>query len=364
MSEDASISASKPKLTIATAGSILRLARIGIVGAFAALVSAELAGVHWPFNLITPYTPQLGVAAVVGALMLIGLKWRMHRTWRQDRLFLSVAILVALYAGAITFGLVPWRVALPAQRVATTDANLARIKVLSANVHTSNRNHTAILDLIRAEDPDIILLMELNTSWVNDLRSLKEKYPTSRTLPDESGNFGIGIWTRLEVDEAQVVSMLDKEDQLSRFDVPQIDATLDVRDANNPEIKHRIRFIGLHPLPPMNRTMSRARDAVIARAANSIAEKSSMPTVVAGDLNLTRYCRMIRRMTGPARLSDAASPIRFSWPNTWSRWAMGIRIDHTLVTDHWRVVDVHVGPDIGSDHMPIISTLQLVRTPK
>lgn len=342
---------------------LLRWARLAAGGSVLALVAMELTGVRWPFNLITPYTPQLAVIATIGTLLLLAVD-RRHRLGKLDRGLLAASALVALYAGAITFGLVPWRIAPPAIAVAGSDANVARVKVLAANVHTTNRNHTAILDLIRDEDPDIILLMELNRSWLEDLRGLKEKYPVTRSLPDETGNFGIGLWTRLEVDEAQVVSMLDREDQLSRLDVPQLDATFDLRDMQDPTVRHRIRFIGLHPLPPTSWSRSRARDAVLARAANSVSEKPPMPTIVAGDLNLTRYCRMIRRMTGPAQLSDATAPVRFSWPNRWSWWAMGIRIDHTLVSDHWRVIDVHAGGDIGSDHMPIVATLQLVRVEK
>jgi endonuclease/exonuclease/phosphatase (EEP) superfamily protein YafD len=87
----------------------------------------------------------------------------------------------------------------------------------------------------------------------------------------------------------------------------------------------------------------------------------NMPAIVAGDFNATRYCRITRDLARDANLRDAAAPIRFSWPNTWSSFAMGIRIDHTLISDHFRVVDVHKGADIGSDHFPIVTTLQLVR---
>ena len=38
---------------------------------------------------------------------------------------------------------------------------------------------------------------------------------------------------------------------------------------------------------------------------------------------------------------------------------MGIPIDHVLVTPQWLVVEREVGPNLGSDHLPVIVQIAL-----
>ena len=41
-------------------------------------------------------------------------------------------------------------------------------------------------------------------------------------------------------------------------------------------------------------------------------------------------------------------------PNGWIR----ARIDHVLLDAAWRVVQVRVAPDVGSDHLPVVATVR------
>jgi hypothetical protein len=63
-----------------------------------------------------------------------------------------------------------------------------------------------------------------------------------------------------------------------------------------------------------------------------------MPTIVGGDSSATRYRRITHEIATTAGLRDTASSLTFSWPDRWSRWVMGIRIDDALVSDHFRVL--------------------------
>ena len=63
-------------------------------------------------------------------------------------------------------------------------------------------------------------------------------------------------------------------------------------------------------------------------------------------------------MADHAALRDATDG-RVTWPNTWSWPVMGIRIDHVLVSEHWRVTESRIGPAMGSDHWPLIFRLRL-----
>ena len=38
----------------------------------------------------------------------------------------------------------------------------------------------------------------------------------------------------------------------------------------------------------------------------------------------------------------------------------GVRIDHVLTGDGWRCRRCWVGPDVGSDHLPLLADLSLI----
>jgi endonuclease/exonuclease/phosphatase (EEP) superfamily protein YafD len=331
-----------------------RWARLCCGGAAGGFVICELAGGQWPVVLITPYLPQLTGLAVVGLTLLL-LSRSVRRT-RADRVFAVLAVVSILYGGLVTTGRVPWRTIPPAPK-AVLKSDQIRIKVLIANVHTSNPDHQSILKLIDSEKPDIVLLPEVNDEWARDLRGLNDQFPTRAAMPDSLGNFGMAFYSRLPGNVEWFTTVALGQDPA--FAVPQVDALLQVNDSTGRS--HPIRCLGLHPLPPIQYGNTAARDAVIREAGKRANDWP--PAIIAGDLNATRYCNVMQslplRKSDFGKLRDAAAPLRFSWPNTWSWWAMGIRIDHVLVTDEWRVIDVKPGSDIGSDHMPIIATLSL-----
>lgn len=332
-----------------------------IIGPVLALLLAEIAGTRWPVNLITPFVPQLTISVTVGIAGLF-IARRLGRQRKRDRLWLGSGVVTALYAWGIFFGLVTWRVVPGAQPARATDANLGTIKILSSNVLTSNLDTQAELDLIAREDPDVILLMELNSRWINALREpLKAKYPIAHFVPDDSGNFGIGFWTRLPVADAQLFVMGPQENQ-GRYDVPQIDVTLLLADPNDLSKQRRVRFAGLHPLPPMKPNMSHARDSVLSRTATLLSKNAGVPTIIAGDLNGTRYCRLVKTLSDRVGLFDTMSGTHYSWPIRRGplKWVFAIQIDQIMATGQFRVVESHREPRIGSDHYPIVSTLQLV----
>ncbi len=336
---------------------LLRWGRLCTIGAMLLLVAVELAGAHWPLVLITPATPKLPWIAAIGLLLIFATRIGAHRNWRQDRVAIGCGVVAAVYGFALSFQFVPHRAVAAAPKIDGTK-QAHTVSILSANVHTGNFDVPRLLDLIDREKPDIILLMEINTPWIQELRPLSSMYRHQRFVPDDSGNFGIGLWTRLPVVESEFV-LLKPEEPDTLFDVPHIRALLKIKDEDG-ESKV-VRFFGLHPLPPMSRGNARARDAVLAGVAAEIARDPSIPTLVTGDLNATRYCRVIQQLTTDANLYDALASNNFSWPNTWSSFVTGIRLDHLLVSQNWRVVETRLGDDIGSDHLPTVARLVLTK---
>jgi vancomycin resistance protein VanJ len=90
-----------------------------------------------------------------------------------------------------------------------------------------------------------------------------------------------------------------------------------------------------------------------------IRERSRNPVIVAGDFNMPTDSAIYRRNW--RGWSDAFESAGVGLGHTKFTSLWGIRIDHVLFDDHWHAISSRVGPDVGSDHRPLIVTMQ--RTP-
>lgn len=87
------------------------------------------------------------------------------------------------------------------------------------------------------------------------------------------------------------------------------------------------------------------------------AREGEGPLLVAGDFNLPVESRIYRESWGGLRnaFSDAGRGFGFTRDNGWIQ----VRIDHVLAGPGWRVRRAWVGPDVGSDHRPVVAELEL-----
>ena len=71
-----------------------------------------------------------------------------------------------------------------------------QLKVLNANVLSSNTEYQRLFDLLDVEAPDIVLLQEVSAQWLVALDPLRQNYPYSYAEARE-GNFGIALFSRV-----------------------------------------------------------------------------------------------------------------------------------------------------------------------
>lgn len=83
------------------------------------------------------------------------------------------------------------------------------------------------------------------------------------------------------------------------------------------------------------------------------------PTIVAGDFNTPVESRIFQGAWG--QFTDAFSRAGFGFGMTKLNGWIRVRIDHVLTGAGWYPDHVEVGPDLGSDHLPLIVDLTLVR---
>lgn len=217
-------------------------------------------------------------------------------------------------------------------------ARAQTLSIASANVFFRNRDAGPLLRWLDEKRPDLIVILEFTPAFADGLQAL-QGYPYREFLA-QSDAFGIGI--------------------LSRHPLAQVRVTRD--DDGIPLVEMRVRWgdrtIGLaalHPMPPQTPRFHALRNGKLA-SLTPAAGPDTVPTIVAGDFNATPWSDAF---DGLARRGwRRATGLGPTWPAAWRGW-MGIPIDHVVVTRDWRVVRSEVGPNVGSDHFPVLVRLAL-----
>ncbi|MFP4058667.1 MAG: endonuclease/exonuclease/phosphatase family protein [Candidatus Brocadiia bacterium] len=250
---------------------------------------------------------------------------------------LRLALLPALFAA--------WNAALVAPRYAGRPPARGagpRLRLLSANVATANRQHRRFLDAVAREEPDLVLVMEVNAAWAAALQPLREAYPhvIERVRED---NFGIAFYSRLPVERLLVR-------RLGGSGVPAVVARLSLEGT-------ALTVLGVHTLPPVSRRYARTRNAQLADAA-ALAAGRQGPVVLVGDLNATPWSPHFADLLRRSGLRDTARG--YGVQPTWRPLPLlALPIDHLLASEEVAVLDRRVLPPVGSDHRPLVADLGL-----
>ena len=145
-----------------------------------------------------------------------------------------------------------------------------RLRYMEANVLQNNRNAQALLDLVREERPDVLLLTETDRWWAEQVRPLADEMPHRISVP--LGNtYGMMLLSRLPLADAQVRYLFEP-------DVPSIRADLTLGSGR------KIELYGVHPRPPVPGQDTAERDAELVLVGREVRTRRT-PTIVAGDLN-------------------------------------------------------------------------------
>jgi endonuclease/exonuclease/phosphatase (EEP) superfamily protein YafD len=317
--------------TIAT---ILLLAIAAIVGI--GLIASRFG---WPLYLeiLSHFQRQYFVVSLV-LLMAIAVL-------QQRRLFAIGLVLLALQGTQI----LPWY--LPPKFIGSpTEGNL---RVLVANLQDRNREYAKVLDFVRAENPDLALFIEVDSAWVQRFNEQLTDLPYTAGVGSRFSR-GLALYSRYPLGDMQL-------QQFAQLSDISIIGTLDVNG-------QLINLVGTHPLPPIKPDYFQSRNRQLAEVGEYMGAIAP-PKMLIGDLNITMWSPYYRRFVTQAELTNARDGFgsRPSWPIVdrygplihWLSGLFSIPIDHCLLSSDLTVVDMRVGPNIGSDHHPIIVDLQV-----
>jgi endonuclease/exonuclease/phosphatase (EEP) superfamily protein YafD len=295
------------------------------------LVLPWLGSRFWLAELSTHFVPHYAAAALIVAIVL-GVTNR------------PLASLAALAVCAVQVArLLPlW--AQPDLPV--TPGPSERLTIAQLNVNFNNDGIDRIVQWFEEQDSDVAVLVEVTPEWSGMMERLRAKYPHSlvRIPPDGSG---VAVFAKSGSPSLRVEPLGDAW-------CPAV--VLNVRQPAGPSV---LALFATHLRSPMTPGDAAARNRQLTVLARRVEAEPALNKVVVGDLNITRWSPWYGDLTGPTGIRDGHEGFGLggSWPSVLGRW-MGIPIDHTLVSPGVRVVRREVGPDLGSDHLPVTTTIE------
>jgi endonuclease/exonuclease/phosphatase (EEP) superfamily protein YafD len=263
--------------------------------------------------------------------------------WARRLLF------TAATAGVVAWGLLGLR--LPSVARADGEGGTLRLVVLNAAVREAAVE--GALDLARSWDADVVVVVECPRA-LRDRQLAGYRAAAARE---------VCTWSRMAGTPAVVLAPSDP----SRIGWSGTIAVLNHLGGTLPDIgvvhlrsvrNELSRFLDLSELPAQADSMA-ARHAKRIEgsryASRWFLERRPPPALVVGDFNLVVESPRFRSDWG--RWHDAFDRRGFGTGYTWhSRW-YGLRIDHVLHDDRWATRAFTVGPDVGSDHRPLLVEL-------
>jgi endonuclease/exonuclease/phosphatase (EEP) superfamily protein YafD len=219
------------------------------------------------------------------------------------------------------------------------------LRILTSNVLGSNRQSDKLLELVRTNSPDILVTLESNAWWQEQLDQIEEAYPHTVKCPLEN-LYGMHVYSRLPLSDTRI-------DYLVEAGIPSIHAGLTLRSGQ------QVSLHFLHPQPPNPQfnDESSERDAELVIVAKHVAAHD-VPTVVCGDLNdvawssTTRLFRKLSGLLDPRVGRGMFNTFHADW------WFIRWPLDHLFHSAHFTLNELRRLPSIGSDHFPLLTDLQ------
>lgn len=282
------------------------------------------------------------------------------------------------------FGVVPWllvdvrRAALPAlagitvllfglldvhfglHRASVASGVPFRVLELNADGGGGAKGIAAIEAELRDRKPDLIVVVECGPVMTQALKSLTEYQTRFSDSP------GLCLLSSGAITSWQQRGQADLGNQggagfIVRAEVstPAGQVRIGVVHLSTP--RHALdSYFELHRLPdqgPNTRVNMAQRDEESGLARRWIQQGPELPTIIAGDFNLTVESAIYRRYWGDFRNAFGRAGFGTGYTKHTRHW--GVRIDHILTSADIGTSASFIGREVGSDHSPLIADLVL-----
>jgi endonuclease/exonuclease/phosphatase family metal-dependent hydrolase len=278
-------------------------------------------------------------AWVVGAVALIARRW-----WLG-----GVAVCVVLAQVAFVAPEVMASTSVPAWA-----GPASSVKVFDANIDSNINLEAGYAQAIKADDPDIISLEEVEPSAVSGEQSLETEgvlkgYPYQCSYP-KWGAPGMFVASKLRLTSCQVLTVPWQGQQVQYM----IKATL-----WTPAGQVALRIV--HTLAPLPGGYSQEWKSALAGINQSVNASGTGRMLVVGDFNATWNNHGFRALLGDG-LTDGAAARGKEFGMTWPFGAIVpafVRIDHVLTGKQLAVTGLANGSGFESDHKYVTATVAI-----
>ena len=303
------------------------------------LVACSLAGVaapfHWFFDLFDHFRLHYLLGFLILSLILVS---------RRQMAYASIAIV------GVTFNIRSViHIYQPVQPPAINVVNEGpTVKLLQWNMLAGNHQFDQGMSFLIEQDPDIIALQELTHPWLPHLGALESKYPFRKMIPT-SDPMGIALLSKFPMENTRVLYMEENNE------LPFIESKIMIE--NQP-----IKILNIHAKPAIGNDFALSRLQQF-KGIKSWHKSQEIPAVITGDFNATPWSQAMKTITSDSNMVHASQGLGFQWTWPANLWLpfLNIPIDHTLYNkQRFKVVHRQMGPNLGSDHKPIVTTLQLI----
>ncbi|HET7157858.1 MAG TPA: endonuclease/exonuclease/phosphatase family protein, partial [Burkholderiales bacterium] len=212
--------------------------------------------------------------AVIGAASLAGYFYLQPDWGTAGPWFMGALVVCLVRLAYVMFPYTP----LARQQVEQSRGSGVRWSLVCANVLMTNRDSQQLVRIISAADPDVILLVEADDWWQQQMRQFETSHRYIVHQPQDN-TYGMLLYSRVELIDPNVHFLVQN-------DIPSIHAIVKL----TPELE--VELYCLHPRPPFptEDDESTHRDAELLLVGKKIKGRNK-PTVVCGDLNDVAWSR-------------------------------------------------------------------------
>ncbi|AHM62642.1 hypothetical protein D770_21975 [Flammeovirgaceae bacterium 311] len=317
---------------------------VSVLVILASLLSLIYDLAYWYSKVVDFPRLQYLIVALICLLIFVLL----NKKWGFASVFLAVGLLTAITIHATR--ILPYIVGdKPVPDVAQEAISQENsVGILIANVLITNKEAADFLEIVEQTDPDMLLVMEVDQWWVNQLQGLKVEYPYIMEYPLENA-YGMALYSRFPLKDTEIKFF-------NHDDVPSFHAKVILPSGE------AFRFHGMHPVAPVPSDKypdNVGEEEVGLLKVGQLVAAESLPSIVAGDFNDVSWSHTSRLFGDAGSLKNVrlgrglynsfnAKSLIMRWP-----------LDHFFVTREFALLELERLRKFNSDHFPMFAKLVL-----